>query len=174
VGTQTIQQHRYISPFAAKCISALKLPRGNLILDVPCGQGRHTSWLADSGHIVVAIDIDADRVAETDRISRSQVSCLVADAEADLPFGSGCFDLVLIVHFFSRHLLSEAARVLRPRGVLIFETFGAQGQNWRALPAAGEVGQLLCEDFSPLKIDERLAGPQCNRAVVRAYATKQP
>ena len=167
------QKHRYISPFAAKCVTSLQLSRGALILDLPCGQGRHTCWLTDLGYEVVAVDIDSKRVLETKRKTRARADCLIADADADLPFRASAFDVVLIVHFFSRRLLSEAIRVLRPGGYLIFETFGAQGQNWRSLPNRGEVRGLLCAEFCHAKVGERPAGPNANRAVVQACAQKR-
>jgi SAM-dependent methyltransferase len=90
---------------------------GRLTLEVGCGEGRVARDLARRGHRVVALDASptlAASAAAADPAGRY----LVADA-ATLPFGSGCFDLVVAYNSLMDvddmpAAVAEAARVLQP------------------------------------------------------------
>ena len=90
---------------------------GHLTLEVGCGEGRVARDLARHGHRVVAVDASptlAASAAAADPTGRY----LVADAAA-LPFGDGCFDLVVAYNSLMDvddmpAAVAEAARVLQP------------------------------------------------------------
>jgi SAM-dependent methyltransferase len=90
---------------------------GRLTLEVGCGEGRVARDLARRGHRVVAVDASptlAASAAAADPAGRY----LVADAAA-LPFGNGCFDLVVAYNSLMDVddmpvAVAEAARVLQP------------------------------------------------------------
>jgi SAM-dependent methyltransferase len=132
------------------------------ILDVPAGYGRHALALAALGHQVVAADLEPDGLKHA-----RGPDCLpvVLDATRDLPFPPSTFDLVLVVHFLAPRLIERAAAVLRPGGHLLLESFGGQGENWRALPAEGEMRAALQGHFELRDYVERLVGPTRSEAV---------
>jgi SAM-dependent methyltransferase len=90
---------------------------GRLTLEVGCGEGRVARDLARRGHRVIAVDASpslAASAAAADPAGRY----LVADAAA-LPFGNGCFDLVVAYNSLMDvddmpAAVAEAARVLQP------------------------------------------------------------
>ena len=94
---------------------------GRLTLEVGCGEGRVARDLAARGHRVVALDASptlAASAAAADPAGRY----LVADAAA-LPFGDGCFDLVVAYNSLMDvddmpAAVHEASRVLEPGGRL--------------------------------------------------------
>ena len=94
---------------------------GHLTLEVGCGEGRVARDLARHGHRVVAVDASptlAASAAAADPTGRY----LVADAAA-LPFGDGCFDLVVAYNSLMDvddmpAAVHEASRVLEPGGRL--------------------------------------------------------
>ncbi len=77
---------------------------------------------------------------------------------------------MLVVHYYSDHIVDRAKQMLRTGGYLISETFGAQGQNWQSLPKYGLVPTLLKGDFEILELNERRVGPAKDKAVVRTLA----
>lgn len=167
-----------LSPFVVRCLARIGLARGSEVLDIPCGFGRHAIWLARNGYRVTAGDLDAERVraVQSDRLSLARdtnLYCLVLDAEADLPFSNSSFDLAMTVHFVSDALCRNIARTLRTGGYFIFETFGAQGNNWQSLPKLGAIRPLLTESFEILEFKERGVGPRQDRAVVQTFVVKR-
>jgi len=94
-----------------------------IILDVPCGTGRITSYVADAGYKVVAADISAEMIAVAqDRLIGSPVPPL-GYAQADavrLPFRSDAFICTTAMRFMGHipsatrvQILRELARVSR-------------------------------------------------------------
>lgn len=108
-------------------VHAAGLSRGSRILDVGCGVGWTTLFLAESGFAAVGADlVPANIEAARERAERwgSDARFAVADMESlDLP-GEAPFDAVLFfdaLHHTSRQRqgLTAAAAHLRPGGVLL-------------------------------------------------------
>jgi 2-polyprenyl-3-methyl-5-hydroxy-6-metoxy-1,4-benzoquinol methylase len=107
------------------------------VLDVGGAAGAYSAWLAELGYTVHLVDPIPRLVAEAQRRSASHgariATCAVADARG-LPFQAESADVVLLlgplyhlVDAAERFLtLKEAARVLRPNGVL----FAAAITRW--------------------------------------------
>lgn len=90
------------------------------LLDAGCGAGALLAELAARGH-AVGIDVAAPAIAITAR--RGPYALAQADAR-DLPFQAGVFDAVMLCDVLEHidddaRALMEAARVLRPGGVVI-------------------------------------------------------
>jgi SAM-dependent methyltransferase len=90
---------------------------GRLTLEVGCGEGRVARDLASRGHRVVALDASPTLVAGA-AVADPGGRYLVGDAAA-LPFGDGCFDLVVAYNSLMDvddmpAAIGEAARVLQP------------------------------------------------------------
>jgi SAM-dependent methyltransferase len=87
------------------------------VLDVGTGTGKAAlalaEWFPDAE--VTGIDLSPAMVAEAER-KRGRVRFLVADA-ADLPFGDGAFDLVVLMNAIP--FFDELARVTAPGGVVV-------------------------------------------------------
>lgn len=109
---------------------------GERALDVGCGTGVYTAWLAASGVAVTGIDIDSARL-DAARRKLPAVTFLAADATA-LPFSNGEFDLVLAVTllcFLDEHrrqaAVAELVRVTRPGGRIVIGEL-ARASLWAA------------------------------------------
>lgn len=167
---------RDASPFVRNIVSAAIKDRSLDVIDVPCGFGRHSVWLAHLGHRVTGVDISPDRVLRAGEAARAhQVSAtfLTANAEHPLPFAVKVFDLALIVHFASERLLQNLVPILRGGGLLAYETFGGHGRNWIDLPRPGIVRSLLTPHFDLLHYHERLTGPATDRVALKVIARKR-
>lgn len=102
-------------PFLA---SALGAP-GKRVLDLGCRSGALTRHFLEGNHVV---GLDVDRVA-LEAAARLGIETMLADVERPLPFPDASFDAVvageLLEHVrFPDAVVVEAARVLRPGGVL--------------------------------------------------------
>jgi SAM-dependent methyltransferase len=109
-----------ISPWVQRF--APLIPSGD-VLDLACGTGRHARHLAALGHAVVAVDQNADALAEAagPGIVTSQI-----DLEADgavWPFGAERFAGIVVTNYLHRPLVADMVGSLAPNGVLIYETF---------------------------------------------------
>jgi ubiquinone/menaquinone biosynthesis C-methylase UbiE len=97
-------------------------PSGLNTLDLGCGTGRHSLWLANSGALVTALDFSAGMLEEARRKpGGEQIRFVQHDLHAPLPFADGEFDLVVsgLVLEHLRELdgfFTEARRVLRSGG----------------------------------------------------------
>ena len=98
------------------------LPAGADVLDLACGSGRHARWLAGRGLNVLAADRDA--AALETLAGTAGVRTLLADLEqGPWPWPDAGFDAVVVTRYLFRPRLAELAAVLRPGGMLIYETF---------------------------------------------------
>lgn len=106
------------------------VPTHGSVLDVACGQGRHTRWFAARGHAVTAIDRSEEALASVASIGQG-VLPIQADIENGpwpLPPGAG-FDAVIVTNYLWRPLLPQIVACVAPGGVLIYETFAAGNET---------------------------------------------
>lgn len=96
-------------------------PAGATVLDLACGSGRHTRWLAAQGHRVTAVDRDAAAIGSLQGIAAE--TC-VADLEAGpWPLDGRRFDAVVVTHYLWRALLPRVVESVAEGGWLVYETF---------------------------------------------------
>jgi SAM-dependent methyltransferase len=160
------------SSFALRCLAHKAITSDGHALDLACGYGRHTQVLRAKGFSVVSGDLSIDglNVIKRDFLSNC---CVCLDARAALPFRDHSFNLVLIVHYVHKGLLSRIPRLVSPGGFLVYETYGGQGENWRSLPVHGELEDELTQSFSLLTKIETYVGPKDSPHVnVKIFAEK--
>jgi ubiquinone/menaquinone biosynthesis C-methylase UbiE len=98
---------------------------GQRVLELGCGAAQWSASLAADGATVVAFDLsDAQLAAAAARVGAADIP-LVQGAAEQLPFRTGCFDVVFCDHggLSWAHpglAVPEAARVLRAGGRLVF------------------------------------------------------
>ena len=111
------------------------------VLEIGCGPGEDAEALRAWGLDVVATDLAATAEVADARIRLGTRSLIYADHSSPLPFADAVFDGVvasLSLHYFSHAVIAsimrEIARVLQPRGVLVFRVnatddveYGARG-----------------------------------------------
>lgn len=96
------------------------LPPEARVLDLACGAGRHTRWLASQGHQLTAADRNADALTGLEAVAR----VLCADIEnGPWPLQGEHFDAVVVTNYLWRPLWPTLIASLAPGGVLLYETF---------------------------------------------------
>ena len=115
------------SPFVLAHLGALLATAAlGPALVLACGRGRHTALLAGRGLRVVALDLDPEALRSAAGATAARPLDLVrADAEAasGLPFRGASFGAALVSRFLFRPLAAELTALLRPGGLLLYETF---------------------------------------------------
>jgi ubiquinone/menaquinone biosynthesis C-methylase UbiE len=94
--------------------------RGLTVLDLGCGTGRHSMWLAEAGARVTGIDFSEGMLAEARRKPGAEaIRFLAHDLHQPLPLPDAAFDVVVsglvLEHLRELDLFfAEARRVLKP------------------------------------------------------------
>lgn len=101
-----------------------RIGRGKRVLDVGCLGGQISQLIAEKNNEVWGVEINETAAREAEKRG---IRVKIADVEEGLPFEDGYFDVVnageLIEHLYdTKHFFQECARVLKPRGLLIFTT----------------------------------------------------
>lgn len=139
-----------VNPWLAACEAGIRGGGCGRALDVACGLGADSLWLAERGWNVTGIDISAAGLAHA-RSAGPHIDWRCVDLDDGWP-GPERFDLIVICRFLDREVLPRlvAAR-LAPGGWLVFTTFvrSAAGHG-RAMPVRfllepGEIGTLFPE-----------------------------
>nr|XP_056721364.1 putative methyltransferase DDB_G0268948 [Euleptes europaea] len=103
-----------------------KVTSFQLAVDVGCGSGQSTLWLAKRFEKVVGTDISEAQIEEAKQAAHpANVSYLVCPAE-NLPFKDNSVDFIMsfaAVHWFDLpSFMKEVERVLKPSGCVAFST----------------------------------------------------
>jgi 2-polyprenyl-3-methyl-5-hydroxy-6-metoxy-1,4-benzoquinol methylase len=98
---------------------------GSRVLDLACGEGRHSLASAALGATVVGIDRDPVKLASArQRAAAAGVSVdwRELDLEGEWP-ELGPFDAVLVFNYLDRASMPRILRLIAPGGLLMMETF---------------------------------------------------
>jgi SAM-dependent methyltransferase len=102
------------------------IPKEGIVLDLACGSGRHSEWLANAGYEVLAVDQD---VSAVQGLNNPLISPKCFDLEqAEWPLVDSQFSAIVATNYLYRPHLDELPKMLQKEGVLIYETF-AQGNG---------------------------------------------
>jgi tellurite methyltransferase len=154
--------------FDAHADSLRDAGRRGPVLDVACGRGRHTLAAAALGVHAVGLDRDAAALEELGRSASVRDLC-VSRVRADLegaphpPLASASFGALMVFRYLWRPLAPVLARLLRPGGLLLYETFtihqrdeGHGPGNAEFLLRPGELPEL----FPGLGVEHFSEGPR--------------
>lgn len=138
------------------------------ILDVGCGTGLLEEFLIKKYPYseITGIDI-ASQMVEIASKKFDNIKFLLADGES-LPFSDSEFDLVVssasIQWMDTQKVFSEAHRVLKPKGMFYFSTFGPKtlkelkeiGLSVNKFPTKEELYEILRRHFKHIEITDEL------------------
>lgn len=153
--------------------ASLPAPGHNRALDVACGKGRHSFWLAQHGWQVTALDRD---LSQTDCAADARIDWQQADLETGhWPLGAQQFDLIVVVNYLHRPLFDHLRDAVRSGGTLIYETFMV-GNEQLGRPHSPDF--LLQEDelltaFSGWRIINQMQGDIYHESAPQPHAVKQ-
>ena len=130
---------------------------GSRVLDLACGEGRHSVAAAGRGAQVVALDRDENQIEIGRDFAESEglkIDWRTVDLEDEWP-ELGVFDAVLVFNYLDRARMPRVLERVAPGGVLIMETFLTVQRTFGWGPTKddhllrpGELGRLV----APLEI----------------------
>jgi tellurite methyltransferase len=118
-------------------------------LDIACGAGRNSLFLARQGYQVDAVDISSEALhrarASALKAELSGITWIEHDLELGLPGTCDSYDLIIMIRYLNLPLLKSASKHLNKTGFLLsevhlrsdIEVAGPEGRRFRA-----EAGEL--------------------------------
>jgi len=103
--------------------------RGNMALDIACGMGRHSKYLASLGFEVDALDISSVAVEHLKDVPN--VNAMEVDFDT-YTLSKNTYHLIVCTYFLERKLFPQIVAALKPNGIILFETFLHHEENERA------------------------------------------
>jgi SAM-dependent methyltransferase len=173
VKTATAQLPISASKTLVRFADQLALFGNDPVIDAPSGYGRNAIALAARGCTVVAFDNDQKRLVALEQlkaayvaertsagVSTGQIFTVCADLTAEgWPVAPSSVSAIICIHFAMIDLVPNFMSSLQVGGHIYVETFGGQGQNFRELPKAGQLRELLSRHVEFRYYKERKVGP---------------
>ena len=112
------------SPFLQHEIEMIKrLAPGKRALDIACGEGRNSLFLARHGFETTGLDISDMGIEKAERLARRLgVSIRFLRVDLDGYHIAEQYDVILNFNFLLRDLIPEQVNALTPGGLLLFDT----------------------------------------------------
>ncbi|WP_345969119.1 class I SAM-dependent methyltransferase [Sulfurimonas sp. HSL1-6] len=133
---------------------------GRKALDLACGGGRHSLYLADEGFAVDAVDISTVALAALrEKADLARINLIEADLDTFVP-DAETYDMIVKTNFLDCNLITRAKAALKPGGIMVVETYMADAGNEKPdanpdfLLQKEELKSLFGEGFSVLEYRE--------------------
>lgn len=154
-----------------------KLATGRQALDIACGMGRNSKYLASIGFEVDALDISSiaiDTLRDTPHIQPKEV-----DFDHYL-LPQNHYDLIICTYFLKRELFAQITEALVEGGIFLFETFLYHPENEKApsnpafLLNEGELEIVFDHEYEILHLREYWdSDPQGHKTMKAAMVAKK-
>lgn len=115
------------------------LPKGTA-LDVACGLGHNSLYLAENGFSVTAVDVSETALKLLNEEGQKRhliINSQQIDLEGEALLPDGPFDLLLNFFYLHRPLLPQELAIVKPGGIAVIRTFSRIG--------AGQTGKVSAE-----------------------------
>ena len=103
-----------------------QLVKGNKALDLACGMGRNSIFLASSGFEVDALDISPLAIESLQNMKNINAQEVDFDT---YELKENSYDLIVCTYFLKRELFLQIEKALTEDGIFIFETFMHHEEN---------------------------------------------
>ena len=116
-----------VSPWIEKNLKTI--PKNSNLLDVACGDGRHSVLAKRKGFRVTAIDIDYKKLFHLK--TSENIVVLRLDLEKkyfNWTFKKNSFDIILVTNFLYRPILKKILYSIKSSGYLLYETFSEENK----------------------------------------------
>ena len=99
------------------------------VLDLACGKGRHSIYLASKNKEVVSVDKNLDSLKTFSSYKNIKTICCDLENNYNWPLNNQ-FDIVLVVNYLFRENFSKVLQLVKLNGYLIYETFASGNEEY--------------------------------------------
>jgi len=104
------------------------LAKGENALDIACGNGRHSKYLASLGFKVDALDISSVAISSLQGLKNIDAREVDFDTYV---LQKSKYDFIICTYFLDRRLFPQMIEALKPDGIILIETFVQHPDNGR-------------------------------------------
>lgn len=109
-----------VSSILSKYMSLAQVSKNSKALDIACGTGRNTIYMADAGFCVDALDISDYALSQMPE----HVNILKQEVDLDTySLEQNTYGLIVNCNYLNRHLMHQMKDALVEGGLVLFETF---------------------------------------------------
>jgi len=151
-------------PFVVEALPFFRARSVRAVLDLGCGVGRHSVYLATRGFDVVGVDASRNALMMAKAWSKAEVGVdvkLLRASMTDLPFVGGCFEAVVsvsVVHHAVKddveRTVGEIYRVLKDRGIFLANLLSIEDYRCGLGEEVEEGTFRVLEDFEERQFEE--------------------
>lgn len=142
-----------------KLQNIIKIIKGKKALEVACGSGRNSIYLAQNGFDVDAYDISEIALDSLKEKGYQNITTQQIDLDGFTP-QNNTYDLIVMTNFLDRNLIPKLLQALKPQGVLFIETYMNHPSNTKPnsnpdfLLQKDELKSFARQDFKVIEYDE--------------------
>lgn len=154
--TPTLLEDR---PQSNKLSEVITFAKGNKALDVACGSGRNSVFLANNNFLVTSIDISEVALEELNNKNNKNITTKLVDLDS-FEFEKEEYDLIIMTNFLDRKIIPQLVNSLNQNGILFIETYMFHEENEKPpsnpafLLSEGELKTLFDERVEVVLYDE--------------------
>lgn len=143
-----------------KLKSIINKTRGKKALDIACGGGKNSIFLAKNGFSIDAMDISDVALESIEKKAFKNINTIQIDLEEKLDLKENYYDLIVQTNFLDRSIIPALKNSLKKEGLIFIETYmhheinEKQASNKSFLLKKDELKELFKEDFKILDYDE--------------------
>ncbi len=115
-------------PQSYKLSNIINYAKGLDALDVACGSGRNSIFLANSGFNVTSVDISEVALDSLNEKNNPKIKTQLVDLDTH-KFDENSYDLIIMTNFLDRKVIPKIVKALKKEGVLFVETYMFHEEN---------------------------------------------
>ena len=151
----------YYGEASEKLKSLIKYIKGKDALEIACGSGRNSIFLAKNGFNVTALDISDIAIETLNNQKIENIKTKIVDLENYIP-QENSYDLIVKTNYLDKVLIPKLAKALKKDGILFIETYMQHEENEKKdsnpeyLLKEEELKSFFTNEFEIIDYDEFL------------------
>lgn len=107
---------------SSKLVEIIDQIKGDKALEIACGTGRNSIFLAQKGFTVDALDISEVALEVLDKKGFANIQTKIVDLEEYTPTQNS-YDLIVKTNYLERKLIPSLLKALKEDGIILIETY---------------------------------------------------